>query len=73
MDDVGERREAATMALMEAIKTIADEHQLCPVCLMLVIYGSMRDALRDGRIEHFLDRHEGDEGGEGAVGLVVVQ
>jgi hypothetical protein len=65
--DVKQRRRDAIEALLNAAKVIADAFEICPVCLVQVSGNAMRDALADGDVMHFTDRHEGDEGLEGTL------
>lgn len=58
-----ERRTEATLELLMAAKEIADKYGLCPVCMVMAAGLGTNQAVIDGEMEHFTDRHFGDEQG----------
>ena len=51
------RRNAAMSDLGIAAKAIADEHNLCPLCLIKAVYNATMHAAETGEILHYADRH----------------
>jgi hypothetical protein len=64
-EELDDRRNDAMTALMEAAKEIADDHRLCPICLVMAVNNLIHTAVADGALEHFTDRHAGDESRRG--------
>jgi hypothetical protein len=63
--ELSDRRNDAMTELLEAAKEIADDYGLCPICLVMAVNGIVHAAVAAGDLEHFTDRHAGDESRKG--------